>query len=717
MHIAPPTPPERHVARPARRRGGWTLRLTSGGVMLLLFVNMLILGLFAFGLSRLPILQRMGFVPPPASITSPALPSTPTPSPLPATATLTPQPTTPQETGPLPTSILASNIILLSLDEGGYKHLYAYQPSLTAASQPLTLSRLTYGPWDDITPALSPDGATIAFASNRNGYWDLYQLDVVSGLVTRLTDTPSYEASPSWSPDGRWLAYEAYLDENLEVLILPVADGGNPIRLTNDPAADHSPAWSPLGRQVAFVSTRSGESEVWLADLDLAQDQRFRNISRNPSGPDLHPAWSPDGSALAWAGQVDGFHNLYIASATLPIASDPLTPAARYLGSGDWPVWSSDGRFVLSLLLTPTRSYLAAYPLEGSGLALQPILLPGPLSGLDWGSPALALPLRDPYHQAAAITPTPLWQLALTASPIEMGGRYQLVRLEDIEAPQPRLHDMVDESFSALRLDIAQRTGWDFLATLENAFVPITSPLDPGMGDDWLYTGRAFAINTSPIHAGWLAVVRQDFGSQSYWRVYVRPRFQDGSAGQPLYELPWDFYARYSADTSLYEQGGGLADSVPTGYWIDFTQLAAAYGWERQPALYTWRASYAAARFGEFVYTSGLDWRQAMLELYPQDVLITPSPIVPPTRTPSPTPRWYVSPTPTLTETSRPTLTPYRTATSTLVPTFTPTPTQTATITRTPTITATLRPSPTVITPTPTKTPFNTAQPSVTPIP
>jgi TolB protein len=84
-------------------------------------------------------------------------------------------------------------------------------------------------------------------------------------------------------------------------------------------------------------------------------------------------------------------------------------------------------------------------------------------------------------------------------------------------------------------------------------------------------------------------VTREDFGSQTYWRVFLRSRFQDGSQGTPLHRIPWDFYARNSGDPRAYEQGGKLMESIPQGYWIDFTQIARGYGWERLPSLSSWR--------------------------------------------------------------------------------------------------------------------------------
>jgi TolB protein len=270
-----------------------------------------------------------------------------------------------------------------------------------------------------------------------------------------------------------------------------------------------------------------------------------------------------------------------------------------------------------------------------------------------------------------------------------------VVELEDLEAPYPMLSDAVDESFAALRVALAEEIGWDFLSSLENAYVPLTDALDPGMGSDWLYTGRAFAFTSVPLSAGWMVVAREDFGLQTYWRVYLRARFQDGSAGEPLSGQTWDFSARYNGDTTAYEQGGLLAKTIPPGYWLDFSRFAQAFGWERLPALLQWRYSFPSSRFNEYAFTGSLDWRSAMLELYPPEALVTPTALVPPTRTPSPTPRWYRTHTPTNTSTPRPTLTP-------ILPTFTPTPTPAASATQRPTQTPTATPSPPKWTATPT---------------
>jgi TolB protein len=579
----------------------------------------------------------------------------------PAPESSTPEPTATEEFIPVVSKGLEETVIL-SIEEDGYAHLFAYNPNK------LPLTRLTNGDWDDNTPAPSPDGTKLAFASNRLGHWDLFLMDLSSGELTQLTNTPEYDGAPTWSPDGSFLAYESYRDENLEIIVGPADDPANgAIRLTASPATDHSPAWAPGGRQIAFIS----DGDIILADLDRSNDDRFQNLSNTPLAIESHPIWSPDGSRLAWAtnSQNIGRSGIYIWDAEHQLP-------AQWLGDGNLPAWNASGDQIITTVPAPNTNFLITYAMDGS--AVQPLTpFPYQVNNLVWANLVMDDPMPELFEQAARFTPAPLW--AANGQPISegVGNRWSLVDLPNVQAPYPQLHDLVDEAFHALRERIQWEAGWDALASLENAFVPLTSDLDPGFGEDWLYTGRAFAINSLMTNAGWMVAVREDFNSQTYWRLYLRTQVQDGTLGIPLHDLPWDLQARYNLDPQIYEQGGTYSE-VPPGYWVDITSLAVQYGWERVPALPNWRTFFRGARFTEFVLTGGLDWYSAMLQLYPPDVLVTPTRLLPPTLTPTRTPT--ATPTPTNTRTPRPTRTP----TATRTPSITPGPSDTPTTTPTP---------------------------------
>ena len=595
--------------------------------------------------------------------------ATPTSTPTLVQASATPSATS--------TPIVPKDVMILSIEENGYAHLFAYIPGQ------LKLTRLTSGQWSDTEPAMSPDGKRIAFASNRDGFWNLYTQDIPSGKVVQLTNDHNYNAAPTWSPDLAWIAYETYQNGNLQIALLSLTNPGKqPVILTDNSSSNHSPAWAPNGRQIAFVSNRTGDDDIWLADLNKIGADRFTDITQTPQAAESHPVWNSDGTQLAWASastqNVDN-SGIYVWDSTQP------NRPAKWVGDGDWAAWNARGNEIVAGVTGANQQLITAYTTQGDPLLL-PASLPGTLRGIIWPNIVLPTPLPKIYQQAAAQTPQALWTSAVPDVTGVPSQRLYVVPLPGVEAPYPQLQDLVDDSFNALRQRVIADAGWDALASLENAFVPLTTALDPGLGDDWLYTGRAFALNSLMINAGWMAVVREDIGSQTYWRLYVRAQKQDGSKGAPIQNPPWDLNARYELDPVTYEAGGKYA-AVPAGYWIDFTALAQAYGWERLPALPNWHNYYAGARFTEFALTGRLDWYSAMLQLYPPDALTTATPLVPPTLTPSITP--IPTRTPTSTNTPRSTFTPSPTSTprpptNTPRPTNTPQPTNTKAPTSTP---------------------------------
>ncbi|WP_410612682.1 translocation protein TolB [Amycolatopsis sp. lyj-109] len=147
----------------------------------------------------------------------------------------------------------------------------------------------------DLHPALSPDGRTVAFASERAGSRKIFVIGVDGQGLRQVTTGPATDDSPSWSPDGTRLAFSSTRDDPAgDIYTVPVT-GGTPVRLTADPAADTQPAWGPA--RIAFTTTRFHPA----GDVVLVADTGGAVTRAVPDpGDSSEPAWSRDGTRLAF---------------------------------------------------------------------------------------------------------------------------------------------------------------------------------------------------------------------------------------------------------------------------------------------------------------------------------------------------------------------------------------------------------------------------------
>src|SRR5260370_3795763 len=106
------------------------------------------------------------------------------------------------------------------------------------------------------------------------------------------------------SRDGKWAAFTVStpdMDANRGVSNIWVAPttGGKAMQLTQS-GHDTSPVWSPDGKTLAFLSSRSGESQVYLLWMDGGEAHALTHLS---TGTDL-VKWSPDGNTIAFTSSV-----------------------------------------------------------------------------------------------------------------------------------------------------------------------------------------------------------------------------------------------------------------------------------------------------------------------------------------------------------------------------------------------------------------------------
>ena len=200
-------------------------------------------------------------------------------------------------------------------------------------------------------PSLSPDRKEIAFVSGG----DIWTVASTGGVASLLVSHTANEARPLYSPDGRQLAFISSRTGNGDIYLLTFATGELK-RLTFDDGLDQLDAWSQDGRWIYFSS---GSRDINLNDLHrvsvtggtpmLVSADRYTN--------EFFCAPSPDGKTLAFSargiasGQWWRKGHSHIDESEIWLlrsfdsgarAYERVTPAggAKEL----WPMWSADGK-------------------------------------------------------------------------------------------------------------------------------------------------------------------------------------------------------------------------------------------------------------------------------------------------------------------------------------------------------------------------------------
>ena len=160
----------------------------------------------------------------------------------------------------------------------------------------------------DIDPAWSPVGNYVAYESSRDGNWELYMVDVTTGAETRLTDNPASDLNAFWSPDGTKLVFQSDRDGFWQIYQLDIATL-KVTKLSDGVGDDLDPQYSNDGQMIAFRSMRDGQNGVIYAMNADGSD--VRAIS-DPNGDALNQAFSPDDSLIAYQSNLDGDSDIYV---------------------------------------------------------------------------------------------------------------------------------------------------------------------------------------------------------------------------------------------------------------------------------------------------------------------------------------------------------------------------------------------------------------------
>ena len=218
--------------------------------------------------------------------------------------------------------------------------------SSTASGQPEQKSQPYF-----TEPAISPDGSEIAFVSGG----DVWTVAAMGGEARLLVSHSANESRPLYSPDGRRLAFISSRTGNGDIYLLTL-DTGDLKRVTFDDANDQLDGWSADGHWIYFSSNSrdsGGMNDIFRVSADGGTPMQ---VSNDLYTNEYFSAPSPDGSAIAFAGHGFGLSqwwrkgHSHIDESEIWLMRSGTKPAYEQISEGGakevWPMWSKDGRTV-----------------------------------------------------------------------------------------------------------------------------------------------------------------------------------------------------------------------------------------------------------------------------------------------------------------------------------------------------------------------------------
>jgi eukaryotic-like serine/threonine-protein kinase len=144
--------------------------------------------------------------------------------------------------------------------------------------------------------AISPDGKSVAYSSNRSGPFEIWIQDLATHADRKLPfeESTRYQIQICWSPDSRYVAF-SMASESLANWDIWIGDvqSGNVRRFCDRPSEERAPQFSPDGRWLAYSSDEAGGREIRLRRFpDGSLDRQIT------AGGAEWPQWSPDGKKL-----------------------------------------------------------------------------------------------------------------------------------------------------------------------------------------------------------------------------------------------------------------------------------------------------------------------------------------------------------------------------------------------------------------------------------
>ncbi|MBT3322457.1 MAG: serine/threonine-protein kinase [Anaerolineae bacterium] len=228
---------------------------------------------------------------------------TPTLAPIPtetSAPTLTPTPTNTPTASPTPFGGGAGQLAFVS-DRTGASQIYLINSD---GSEEHPITNLPAGACQ---PDWAPDGDRLVFVSPCEFGQDiltgasLYLIDADGANLTQLPSIPGGDFEPAWAPDGKRIAFTSIRDGFMQIYAINLDDNSiQRLTETNRSSNEYTrqSAWSPFGNQIAYAIKRYGSYQIWtMTDSGESSEQLTQS---GYDVWDLNPIWSPDGAVVLY---------------------------------------------------------------------------------------------------------------------------------------------------------------------------------------------------------------------------------------------------------------------------------------------------------------------------------------------------------------------------------------------------------------------------------
>jgi len=216
---------------------------------------------------------------------------------------------------------------------------------------------------------VSPDGrrAAVAIFEPNIGKAETWIVDLSSGAKTRFTSGPSENFFSIWSPDGARIAFSSDRSHQDDLFEKAVGGGVDERPLLEAEGQKLANDWSPDGRYILYFDREpQGQRAIGLSALPLFGDRKPLTVVPRGRHNNIDARFSPDGSWIAYEIDDGGRPEIYV--------TDFPAAKARWQVStegGLQPRWRRDGRELfyvapdgklMSVAIEPGRSFQAGVP-------------------------------------------------------------------------------------------------------------------------------------------------------------------------------------------------------------------------------------------------------------------------------------------------------------------------------------------------------------------